>query len=391
MFTVPAPASADRVRPADMTPALPVGYAPTEADERGLWQVSDKIEKEIAESNLLIRDPALSQYVEGIIHRLLGDAASEVRLYIVRNSDFNASMFPNGMMIVHSGLLARMRNEAQLAAVLGHEAGHYFRRHTLTRWRDIKSKTAIMSIISLGGAAASGASGGDWYSVANAINSTLLLAIFSYSRSQEQEADAYGVRLLAESGYSPHAAADVWQQFIDERKASATARDKRYRDRSVSAISTHPPSAERMAELRISADELVVAAGAEVPADTPPWPESLEEVRWSLLEEQIKLNDAGASLYLVKALSQDGWSSGLHYYLGKAYTLRGKPGDQDLADQEYAAAVEFDKPLPEAFRAHGYAQLRKGNKEAGQAALATYLELKPEAPDAAMIRFSIDQ
>ena len=55
---------------------------------------------------------------------------------LVRTPYFNASMAPNGMMQVWSGLLLRVDNEAQLAAVLGHEIGHYLARHSVERLRD---------------------------------------------------------------------------------------------------------------------------------------------------------------------------------------------------------------------------------------------------------------
>ena len=72
-----------------------------------------------------------------------------IRVYAMRQPDFNASMAPNGMMIVHTGLLAHMRNEAQLAAVLGHESGHYLRRHSVQNWRSLKSKSAAMAVVGI--------------------------------------------------------------------------------------------------------------------------------------------------------------------------------------------------------------------------------------------------
>ena len=61
----------------------------------------------------------------------------------MHDASLNASMLPSGMMIVNTGLLARVRNEAQLAAVLGHEAGHYFRKHALDLYRDIHRKETL--------------------------------------------------------------------------------------------------------------------------------------------------------------------------------------------------------------------------------------------------------
>ena len=303
-------------------------------------------------------------------------------------------MFPNGMMLVHTGLLARMQNEAQLAAVLGHEAGHYYRIHTLDRWRSIKSKTAVMSVIALGGAAASGSSGnGNWYDLASAINVGLLMSVFRYSRRHEREADAYGLRLLAEAGYSPFEASQVWRHLIGERQASAEARDKKYRDLSRSSFSTHPPSEDRMRDLGTGAQQLVDALfgarGGDLGADR--WQAGVAGVRSELIEEQVKLNDPGASLYLLETLAQQGWTSDLKYFLGEVYSLRGEEGDDVLAADAYEEAVYLPSPMPEAWRAHGYALIKAGYREDGIAALTQYLQLRPDAPDAAMTRFTIGQ
>jgi hypothetical protein len=110
-----------------------------------------------------------------------------------------------------------------------------------------------------------------------------------------------------------------------------------------------------------------------------------------LLEEQVKLNDPGASLYLLQSLAQDGWDGQLRYFEGEVYRLRGGAGDEARATQAYAAAVGSDNAPAEAFRAHGYALLRAGQREAGHEALTHYLQLAPRAADADMVRFSLSQ
>src|SRR5262249_39643090 len=114
-------------------------------------------------------------------------------------------------------------------------------------------------------------------------------------------------------------------------------------------------------------------------------------LRPMLLEEQVKLNDPGASLYLINALAQDGWDGELRYYQGEVYRLRADAGDDVLANGAYAAAVEAPNAPPAAFRAHGYALLRAGQPDEGRRALARYLELAPQAPDAEMVRDSLQQ
>lgn len=386
-----APGARGAVNPSALQSLVTPGYRPSDPDERGMWHACERLEERLAGSNLLLTDAALHGYVGAVLQRLLGGMSTNVRHYIVRDASFNASMFPNGMTLVHTGLLARMRNEGQLAAVLGHESGHYLRRHSLQNWRSIKRKTAVMAVVSLAGAAASGSTGGNWYDVANGINAALVLSIYSYSREHESEADAYGLKLLSGARYPPQSAAEVWEQLIAERKASAAVRGKKYRDAARSIASTHPPSEVRMTDLAASAAQIEQASPGPYDDRRGAWLEAIGPWRALLLEEQIGLNDTGASLYLLDSLAQDGWDSLLRYFQGEAYRLRDEAGDAKRAAEAYAAAVQFPQVIPLAYRAHGYALIKSGRGAEGRSALERYLAAQPDAADAEMVRFTIAQ
>lgn len=383
---------AAKLAPAQLTPLIPPDYEPKDQDERGLWQLCDRLEKNLAASDLLIKNQGVQDYLLKVAQGLLGDYRMDLRVYGVNDASFNASMFPNGMMLVHSGLLARTRNEAQLAAVLGHECGHYLRSHSIRNWREARTKSAVAAFVGVAGAAVGGAIHANWFDLANAISSGLLMSVFQFSREMESEADSYGIKLLRETGYAPVAASEVWSQLIEERKASAAARNKKYKDNAASSFSTHPPTSERMFALKATAMEMegrVAGLGQETHRDE--YRTAIAPLRQSLLEEQVKLNDPGASLYLVNSLAQDGWDGVLRYSEGEVYRLRDEDGDTQRAAEAYASAVTFEGAPPAAYRAHGYALLKSGRKDDGRSALEHYLQLEPGAPDAAMVRFTIGQ
>ena len=125
-----------RISPSALSPQVGPGYRPADPDEKGMWQQMERVEEEVAGSNLLIRDPALDSYLKGVIGKVGGPAARDMRLYLAHIPEFNAIMFPTGFAVVFSGLLLRMRDEAQLAGVIAHEAGHFLRRHMIRSWRD---------------------------------------------------------------------------------------------------------------------------------------------------------------------------------------------------------------------------------------------------------------
>jgi len=385
------------VLPTDLPPLIDDDYEPVEADERGMWQSMEQMEETIQASPQRLNAPDLQGYTGGIVERLMGRETPDLRIYLMRSALFNASMFPTGMMVVNTGLMARVRNEAQLAAVLGHETGHYYRKHSIERYRSLRHTTAAMAwvgaVANLGaGVYSAGPYGSaDWIYMAQGINTLVAMSVFQMSRKQEEEADAYGVSLMARSGYSPDASSQIWKQLIEERKASAKERDKRYRDRSTSLLSTHPPTEDRMQNLADTAASLAARSNQNTTDGRAEWLAAVAPHRAMLLDEQVKLNDPGASLYLVESLAQDGWNGLLRYNEGEIYRLRAAAGDQEKAAKAYAAATAMPDAPAEAWRAHGYAQLKAGNVEAGRNALNHYLAMNPNANDVGVVRYTLNQ
>ena len=223
------------------------------------------------------------------------------------------------------------------------------------------------------------------------ISQAIMISGSRFSRDLESEADAYGLMLMARAGYPPRAAFAMWEQLVDERRASAAARHKRYRDGTSAELSTHPPTEERMTDLADTADYL--AEKGELPGSEgrEEWAAVIRPYQAMLLQEQIYLNDPGASLYLLENLAKDGWTGLLRFNEGEVYRLRNANGDDLKAAAAYAAAIALADAPPEAWRAHGYALLKAGNKSEANEALNRYLAMKPDAPDAAMIRFTLTQ
>ncbi len=377
-----------RIRPADMKPLIGPGHRPVDKDEQGMWQQYQRVEEEIAGSNLLIRDPALSAYVGNVAERVGGPAARDLRIYLAHIPEFNAFMTPTGFMVVFSGLLLRMRDEAQLAGVVAHEAGHFLRRHQVRLWRDLKRKTAAMNFLGMAAGLGYGATGIYAGELVRLAQLGGILSIFAYSRELESEADAMGLRQIAGTGYDPAAMPETWQQLIDEIRASAAVRRKRPK-RGYSLLATHPAPERRMVDLSASAREVATPGTANRARER--YLAALGGHRRTFLDDQVKLNDPGASLYILRNLARDGWNGLLRYYEGEVWRLRGQRGDDALAGRSYAAAVAYPDAPAEAWRAHGYQLLKHGRRDVGEAALRRYLALAPKAPDAAMIRHTLGQ
>ena len=99
------------------------------ADETALWEQSRAEEQKLLTKVRLYRDPALEAYLGNVVARLnppgmAANPALQLQVHVVSDPTLNAFAYPHGSLYVHTGLLARVENEDQLATVLGHEMTH---------------------------------------------------------------------------------------------------------------------------------------------------------------------------------------------------------------------------------------------------------------------------
>ena len=378
-----------RIRPQEMTPLIGPGYRPVDEDEVGIWKLMDRVEEEVSGSNLMIKDEGLKSYLRELIGNVGGPAAKDMRIYLARIPEFNAVMFPTGFAVIFSGLLLRMRNEAQLAGVIAHESGHFLRKHQIRQWRDMRRKTDILSIVAMGAGVAGGAAG---YYVGDLVQLAQLgtiLTLLKYSRTLEAEADAMGLKLIAEEGLRPMAMSETWDQLIGELDASARYRRKK-RERRINLFETHPSPDARRAELKISAAEVTVP-GKVYDDRQDEYLGAIGHLRPMLLDDQVKLNDPGASQYIVETLARDGWNGLLRFHEGEIWRLRNRAGDDARAALGYAAAVQYADAPADAWRWHGIMLQKAGRIPEARNAYGRYLAMAPNAPDAPFIRQQINQ
>jgi hypothetical protein len=140
-----------------------------------------------------------------------------------------------------------------------------------------------------------------------------------------------------------------------------------------------------MIDLRADAAEITVP-GKAYDARRERYLAMIGSIRPMLLDDQVKLNDPGASQYLIETLARDGWNGLLRFYEGEVWRLRNRPGDELRANQSYAAAVAYPDAPADAWRWHGIALMKSGRAAEAKVAFRRYLTMKPDAPDAAWVR-----
>ncbi|WP_199554360.1 M48 family metalloprotease [Sandaracinobacteroides hominis] len=154
----------------------------------------------------------------------------------------NAMATPGGYLYITRGLLAMINNEAELASVLGHEAGHVAANHSGKR----NSRAAIGGLASIAAAMLGGSQ------VAQMVNMGAGAWVSGFSRSQENEADTLGMRYSMIAGYDPHAAATMLSAL--DRVNAVEGKENLERGGTASIFSTHPVTAERVQRVSRAAD-----------------------------------------------------------------------------------------------------------------------------------------
>ncbi|MEM1195852.1 MAG: M48 family metallopeptidase [Pseudomonadota bacterium] len=348
-------------------------YQPTDELERSLWLQMDEYERTLKTSKQVIRNSSLNAYVRGVLCRTVGPECANIRLYIMRSPYFNATMAPNGMMTVWSGLLLRTQNEAQLAAVLGHEYSHFKRRHSLKMFRKAKSKTNTAGWLSfvpiLGPIAGLG----------------LIDSIYKFSRTQEEEADLDGVDMLHSAGYDAMEVPRIWAQLLDERDATMLARFGKIKKRKTKAglFATHPPSQARVDYLTVRVTALEGPRG-ETGVERY---QSAMRAWWpQFLDDQIKMNDTGGTNFLIEAMGEaNGWTPWITFARAEYHRKRGGEGDFEAALSHYTDAIDRGGDLAELWRGRGYTLRKLGRKDEAKSDFREYLKRVPDAPDRAMV------
>ena len=335
------------------------------SDEGGLWALMDREETRLRRSPFNMRDERLHDYLHGVACKLAADHCPDVRLYAVRTPFFNASMAPNGMLQVWSGLLLRVENEAQLAAVLGHELGHYLQRHTLDRLRDARSRSAFATFMAA-------------FGVVGLVGQLATLAsAFGFTREQERDADRIGLTLMRNAGYDPRECSKVWDNLLAEAAAGPGKGEAKN-----PMLATHPSSEERSRTLAAMAEG---QAGGFVGATE--YAQALEPFRFGLLEDEMKRGQHDESVVLIdRMLKRSPDRPDLLYFRGEAYRVRGKPGDLEAALADLHQAAALGNEPAEVHRSLGYIHQRLGQAAEAGAEFARYVDLLPNAPDANLIR-----
>lgn len=372
-------------------------------DERELWENSEKEQRKLEKSGRVYQDRLLEDYINHVGQKLIPpevkrEGALQLSFYIIKDPTLNAFAYPNGVIYIHSGLIARMENEAQLASVLSHEMTHVTHRHALKFVRDARNKAIAFTVAGIVASIAAAAIGAQQTKRGHPVTGAviqqgadvllglglqlgLLASVNGYGRQLEEEADIEGMERMLEAGYDPREVPKVFSLLLETYGDPSDIENF--------IFGSHPTNRARLQTstklLETNLAEKI--KGRELVVNTQEF-----QLRTRVLVRENAVMDINIGRYntakaaLEKVLSIVPNDAKAHYYLGEVYrrTAQG-PEELKMAYKEYQEAIRHDPKYPEPHRELGLLYYKEGEKTLARAELERYLELKPDARDTEFI------
>ncbi len=205
----------------------------TEAQERSID--AEAAPHQFSQDLGAIQDPAVNQYVAALGRELHSRSHRPTMPYSYRvlNANYvNAYTFPGGAMGITRGIMTELNNEAELAALLGHEIAHVNARHAAQRQGQALVAQAALAGLNI---AAQDARWGELAGLGGQIGASAMLS--KYSRDNEREADELGQEYMVRAGYPATGMVDLHQMLVNQEQQAPSLL--------ATMFSSHPMSTER--------------------------------------------------------------------------------------------------------------------------------------------------
>ncbi|MBF0484175.1 MAG: M48 family metalloprotease [Candidatus Omnitrophica bacterium] len=348
-------------------------------DELRMFKRAEEFAEVIDATNSIYSDLALDQYLNDLAKSLLSqevkDSGISIRIKVIKDPDFNAFTFGNGIMYIHTGILAACENEAQLVSLMGHEIGHVLHRHALKEFRSTINKTAFISALYGFGLAGT------------VVQLGTISTISGYSQQQEYEADRVSFEILRDHGYDVRESVKLFQ-ILEEHLKSEEIKMPYF-------FSTHPQVKARI----VSFQDLI--AKEQMPGQN----RIIDSDKFQVLTKAVRVLNMElllskgyfktAEKFINAYIKQYPQDFDGYFWKGELFRQRSdgdKPKNTRLKDADWKIALaNYDLALGKksetalAWKGKGLVYQKMGQtKDAGDA-FRHYLDIDPQAKDKAYI------
>ena len=337
-------------------------------DEQMLWRRAQEEQDAINGSGVLYQNAEIENYLNQITEKLQTNSISpgiSFKIKVIKDPNLNAFAFPNGVIYIHSGILARMDNEAQLVALLAHEMTHCTHRHSLRALRSVKDRTQTKTATVQKLAQLLGITGS-------------IASISGYTRELETEADRAGLDLAIKANYDPREALKMFEHLKQEIEIEGF--EEPY------FFGSHPKVHQRIENVNnwlvakyrgkgtgLLNREIFQSKMSGLILDNARL--DLRQGRFHIAQRMVK-----------KYLTTKPEDAQAYYLLGEIFRQRGQQNDAGAAQKNYQKAISLNPSFPEPLKAMGLIHYKDGEKRLAKKYFESCLLLSPNTADKAYIQ-----
>jgi len=340
----------------------------TSEEEQMLWRRAQEEMDAINGSGVLYQDTEIENYLNRIAEKLHANSIAPdifFQIKVVKDPSLNAFALPNGVIYIHTGILARMANEAQLAALLAHEIVHCTHRHSLRTLRSIKDRTQannarVRELAQLLG-------------ITGSITSTS-----GYTRELETEADRVGLDLTVKANYDPREILNLFELLKQEIELEGI--EEPY------FFGTHPNVRQRIENVNNWLAEKYRGKITGI-KNTDVFQSKisrlvLDNARLDLRRGRFFVAQRAVEKFL--AIKQD--DARAYFLLGEIFRQRGRQDDAAAAIKNYEKSISLNPSLAEPHKAMGLIHFKDGEKLLAKKYFESCLLLAPDTADKAYLQ-----
>jgi predicted Zn-dependent protease len=337
-------------------------------EEQMLWRRAQEEQDTINGSGVLYQDADIENYLNQIAKKLHTNSISpdiSFQIKVVKDPNLNAFVFPNGVIYIHTGILARMDNEAQLAALLAHEMVHCTHRHYLRVLRSTKGRTQAKNATVRELAQLLGITGS-------------IASISGYTRELETEADRVGLDLAVKANYDP---AEVLKLFeLLKQEIDIERIEEPY------FFGTHPNIRQRIENVNNWLAEKYRGKSTGI-KNTDVFQSKisrlvLDNARLDLRQGKFFVAQRTVEKFL--AVKPD--DARAYFLLGEIFRQRCRQDDAAAAIKYYEKSISLNPSFPEPHKAMGLIHYKDGEKRLAKKYFESCLLLSPDTADKAYIQ-----
>jgi predicted Zn-dependent protease len=333
-----------------------------------LWRRAQEEQDAIDGSGLLYQDTEIENYLNQIAEKLQTNSISpdiSFQIRVIKDPKLNAFALPNGVIYIHTGILARMENEAQLAALLAHEMTHCTHRHSLKTLRNIKGRAQVKSATVRELAQLLGITGS-------------IASINGYTRELETEADRVGLDLTVKANYDPREVLKLFELLKQENEIEGVAEPYFF--------GTHPKVQQRIENVKrwLAENHRGKIKGSK---NTMKFQSRmsrimLENARLDLQQGKFLIAQGTVKKYL----NVNPYDAHAYFLLGEIFRQRGWKNDSVAAINNYEKSISLNPSFAESYKAMGLIHYKDGEKHRAKKYFESCLLLSPNTSDKAYIQ-----